>query len=585
MTLEKRGLGRLMVIAGGVLIASYAATAVTVTATSAVFVRPAQAQAPTVTIPAVPVPVAPSFLAQVAGRAAVADSAYLLSKSQFAVSAKWSIVTQDERKRVSARTGSESLTVRPGANRVALVSTIDSAPNTPRTVARFVADGTVLLGSRFVAPAAAKKGVAAPAPTRTFFRVPLGADVETATEALILAKANEAPLTRVARAALLSPLENGGYGWRGRGSFARNADGTVTENLPVDDNDRRTNIVTRRYRFDSKTRLPLSIEEWVTNTNKERKTTRTVYRRETFAYTAFPTRTDVFATKPAADYSETSPPSGVRLPDPPGPDEADAKSRAFLERWERAWARMGAFNARVSVSAKTLAQTPESRPVPPGDATREGDITLYYSRPGRLYIAAEPEKRADAGRNEINRVRATLAKPQSAVSDGKTLAVFDGTRRRGDSAINGDDATIRQALRRNGFDDRADALTWIFDGPQTVFGNAEFAEYRGVLPYSGGAAEAVTVRQTFTQDGARRQRRRGGRGGGGIAVVIETTTYSTIFFDGATGLPLRIERYITTNNPTAGLRDNPPNRYFSADYAAVRLNEESSSGIFVLPGK
>ncbi|MBC7809192.1 MAG: hypothetical protein H7145_23910 [Akkermansiaceae bacterium] len=526
-----------------------------------------------------------SFSAQVAGRAAVADAVYALSKSPFSIAAKWRIVTQDERNRVSARTGTESLTVNPKANRVALVSSIDPAPNTPQTVVRFVSDGNVLLGTRFVASAPAKKGATPPAPTRTFFRIPIEGDVATATEALILAKADDAPLTRVAREALLSPLENDGYGWRGRGTFAKNTDGTVTEVLPADNNDRRTSSTVRRYRFNSKTRFPLSIEEWVTNANLERKTTRTVYRQETFAYGAYPTRTDVFTTKPAANYSETSPPSGVTLPEAPGPDQADAKSRAILLRWERAWARMTAYNARVSVSSQTLAQTPESRPIPPREATQEGTFTLYYKRPARLYIATEPNPRAgqnaDQNTEGRNRRRATFGAAQTAVSDGKTLAVFEGNRKRGDIGVNGDDRSIRQALRREGFDDRAEALTWIFDGPQTLFGNAEFAEYRGALPIPGGTAEAVTVRQSFTQGGARRQR--GGRRGG-VSAVVETTIYSTIYFDGATGLPLRIERYVTSDDQAAIQRDDPPSLYTSADYGAVRLNEESSPGIFVLPG-
>ncbi|MBC8135990.1 MAG: hypothetical protein H8F28_08910 [Fibrella sp.] len=541
-----------------------------------------QAQAQALSLPPTPAPGTVPFLAQVAGRAAVADSVYALSKSPFSVSAKWRIVTQDERKRVSARTGTETLTVNLLANRAALISTINPAPNTPQTVVRFVSDGNVLLGTRFVAAKSSKS----PQPAvRTFFRIPIEGDVETATDALILAKADDLPLTRVARAALLSPLENGGYGWRGRGAFAQNADGTVTETLPVDSNDRRTITTVRRYRLDSKTRLPLLIEEWVTNSNGERKTTRTVYRQEIFAYSAYPTRTDVFTTKPAANYSETSPPSGVTLPDPPGPDQADAKSRAFLSRWERAWARLTAYNARVSVSSQVLPQTPESRPVPPREATQEGNLTLYYSRPGRVYIATEPNAKAVPDEDGGNRRRrAALATPQTAVSDGKTLAVYEGNRRRGDTRVNGDDAQIRQALRREGFDDRSEALTWVFDGPQTLFGNAEFAEYRGVLPFPGGTAEAVTVRQTFTQDGARRQRggRRGG-GGGGVSTVVETATYSTIYFDSATGLPLRIERYVTTDNQAAIQRDDPPNRFFSADYSAFRLNEESSPGIYVLP--
>lgn len=530
-----------------------------------------------VSIPAAPMQTGTTFLSQVAGRAAIADSMYALSKSQFSVSSKWRILIQDERKRVSGRTGTESLVVNPQANRVNLVSTINPAPNTPQTVVRFVSDGNALLGTRFVAATTSKS----PKPAvRTFFRIGIEGDVETATDALILAKANDAPLTRVARVALLSLIENGGYSWRGRGTYAQNADGTVTEILPIAGNDRRTISTTRRYRFDKKTRLPLSIEEWVTNASGDRKTTRAVYRQETFTYSPYPTRTDVFTTKPAANYSETSPPSGVTLPYPPGPDEADAKSRALLSRWERAWARMGAYNARVSVSSQILAQTPASRPIPPQQATQEGTFTVYYNRPARLYITSEPSPQTDQDTGGMNRRRAALVGPQTAVSDGKTLAVYDGTRRRGDSAVNGDDMLLRQAMRRNGFDDRAETLTWLFDGPQTLFGNAEFAEYRGVLPFKGGTAEAVTLRQTITQNGARR-RQRGGQGA--PPSTVETTIYDTIFFDNATGLPLRIERYITTDNQAVSQRDDPPNRYFSADYTAVRLNVESSPGIFQLP--
>ena len=541
---------------------------------------PHSAGAQALTIPTVPVLSAPSFSAQVAGRADVADSAYALSKSPLSVSAKWRIVTEDERKRVSARTGTESLIFNPQTNRVNLISTIHAAPNTPETVVRFVSDGTVLLGTRFIdALPPKKKGATAQAPKRTFFRIPIEGETETATDALILAKANDAPLTRIARVTLLSPLENSGYGWRGRGSFAKNADGSVIETLPVAGNERRTMTTTRRYRFNSKTHFPLSIEEWVTSANLEKKTARTVYRQETFTYSPFPTRTDVFTTKPAANYSETSPPSGVTLPEPPGPDEADAKSRALLSRWGRAWARITAYNARISVSSQTLAQTPESRPIAPQEAMQEGTYTLYYTRPGRLYIASEPTPQTeDETRNPDRRRRATRTTAQTAVSDGKTLAVYDGNRRRSDSKVNGDDVLLRPALRRNGFDDRAEALTWILDGPQTIFGNAEFAEYRGVLPFSGGTAEAVTIRQTFTQNGARRRGRRGG-----ASATIETTVYSTVYFDKVTGLPLRIERYLHTDNQATIQRDDPPNRYFSANYNSVRLNEESSPGIFQLP--
>jgi outer membrane lipoprotein-sorting protein len=566
---------RKMLLFGALLLA----VPVTTTTVSA---RQARPQQPALSVPAVPSTGGAQFLDQVAGRAAVADSFYALSKSSLSVSAKWRILTEDERKRVSARAGGESLVVNPQANRVNLVSTILPAPNTPDTVARFVSDGNVLLGTRFVAALPPKKGAAPSTPTRTYFRIPIEGDISTATEALILAKATDAPLTRVARAALLSPLENGGYGWRGRGTFARNADGSVTETLPTEGNERRSVTTTRRYRF-NKSRLPVSIEEWVTNTNRERNVTRTVYRQETYTYSPFPTRTDVFTTKPAANYAETSPPSGVTLPEPPGPDEADAKARALLLRWERAWARMSAYKARVAVSSQTLAQTPESRPIPPREATQEGSFTLYYNRPGRLYVATEPNPKAGKDTQGMDRRRVTLAAPQTAVSDGKTLGVYEGTRRRGDTPVNGDDNQLRPALRRNGFDDRAEALTWIFDGPQTLFGNAEFAEYRGTLPSPGGAAEVVTIRQTFTQNGARRQRQRGGGRGGRGGTTVETTVYNTIYFDSATGLPLRIERYISTDVASASLRDDPPNRYFSADYSAVRVNEESSPGIFQLP--
>lgn len=566
---------RQVLLLGSVLLAVPAATGTG-------FARQARPQQPALSLPGIPSSGTAQFPAQVAGRAAVADSFYALSRSPLSVSAKWRILIEDERKRVSARTGTESLIANPQANRVNLVSTIQPAPNTPETVARFVSDGNVLLGTRFVAPLPPKKGAAPPAPTRTYFRIPIEGDVTTATEALILAKANDAPLTRVARAALLAPLENGGYGWRGRGMFAQNADGSVTETLPVEGNDRRGTATTRRYRF-NKNRLPVSIEEWVTNTNRERNTTRTVYRQETYTYNSLPTRTDVFTTKPAANYVETSPPSGVTLPEPPGPDEADAKARALLLRWERAWARMSAYKARVAVSSQTLAQTPESRPIPPQEAIQEGSFTLYYNRPGRLYVAAEPDPKAGKDARGVERRRVTLGAPQTAISDGKMLAVYDGTRRRGDAPVSGDDMLLRPALRRSGFDDRAEALTWIFDGPQTLFGNAESAEYRGALPFRGGSAEAVTIRQTFTQNGARRQRQRGGGRVGRAGAVVETTIYSTIYFDTATGLPIRIERYITTDLATASQRDDPPNRYFSADYSAVQRNEESSPGIFQLP--
>ncbi|MBC8140095.1 MAG: hypothetical protein H7Y38_01500 [Armatimonadetes bacterium] len=521
---------------------------------------PVWAQQPAaVTLPAIPAPGTPTFAERVAGRAAVADSVYALTAApRLSVQTKWQVITQDERKRVTTRTGTESLTLNTGANRVSLVSASEG------TTTRFVCDGKVLLATR-TAPAVSTKQPPLNTPIRTFFRLPLEGDTETVSDALVLAKAGDAPLSRVARTTLLPDLENNGYGWRGRGAFAQSGDGSVLETLPENANRQRRVATVRRYRFD-KARRPVTIEEWVTNENRERKTSRVTYRRETYAFAAYPTRTDIFATKPAANYTETSPPSGATLPNPPGPDVADAKARGLLSRWTRAWARFTALNATVSVSALALPTTPESQPVPPGDANNEGGYTVYYQRPGKLFLASAPVAIVTQN-NRADTRRLTGATPQTAISDGTTLIVSEGNRRRGDDPVNGDDARIRQAFQRNGFDDRAGVLNWIFDSPQSVFGDAEFAEYRADL-------DAVTVRQTITQNAGGGRRRRGNARG-----VSETVITSTIYFSEATGLPRRIERYISTTGTAALRRDDPPNRYIAADYA-LTLNSESSPGIF-----
>lgn len=508
--------------------------------------------------PAVPVAQNPTFAARVAGRAAVSDSVYaLVAAPRLSVSARWQSVTLDERKRITSRTGTESLVFNNAANRVSLVSTGEGVTT------RFVCDGRILLATRY-APAASTKQPPPNPPVRTFFRVPLEGDTETVSDALILARASDAPLTRVARAALLAPLENNGYGWRGRGAFVQNADGSVIETLPENNNGQRRAATVRRYRFD-KSRRPVTIEEWVTGENRERKTSRVTYRRETYTFAPYPARTDLFGTKPPASYAETSPPSGATLPNPPGPDVADAKARALLTRWTRAWARFTALSGTVSVSALALPTTPESRPLPPAEANSEGAYTLYYQRPGKLFLAAAPIAPTN---NRADTRRLSLRNAQTAISDGATLSVSEGNRKRGDAPVDGDDARLRQAYRRVGFDDRTGVLDWIFDSPQTLFGDAEFAEYRADL-------NAVTVRQTVSLGGGRR--RRGNARGSSETVII-----STIYFSDATGLPRRIERYISTTGEAALRRDDPPNRYIAADYA-LTLDSESSPGIFRQP--
>ena len=528
--------------------------------------KPAPPKPATAPFPAVPTPGFVLFADRVAGRAAVSDSVYTLQAApRLSVVSRWEVVTQDERKRVSTRTGTESLVLDESANRVSLVSTTNTGA--AQTVTRFACDGYTLLVSRYVPPAPnAKPKAGEPVPTpRTFFRIAIEGETETVSDAMILAKAGDAPLTRVARTLLLAPLENGGYGWRSRGAFAQNGDNAVIETLPSNGNDKRRNAVVRRYRFD-KSRRPVSVEEWTTNENLERKTARTTYRRESYSYPAYPTRTDVFTTKPAANYVETSPPSGASLPDPPGPDQADPKARAMLTRWTRAWARFTSLKATVAVTTQTLPTTPESRPIAPRDAQSEGTYTLYYERPAKLFLSAEPVAVVPKN-NRADTRRLSFTGSQTAISDGETLTVLDGKKKRGDTPIGGEDARLRQAFRRNGFDDRAGVLDWIFDGPQTVFGDAETAEYRSDI-------NAVTVRQTISQNTNNRRRRRRGNGGNAETVII-----TTIYFNDATGLPRRIERYISTTGAELLRRDDPPNRYFGADYS-LSLNGESSPGIF-----
>jgi len=216
-----------------------------------------------------------------------------------------------------------------------------------------------------------------------------------------------------------------------------------------------------------------------------------------------------------------------------------------------------------------LPTTPESQPIPPGDAAREGAYTLYYQRAAKLFLATEPVAVAlKNNRADPRRLTGTVA--QTAISDGTTLVVSEGNRRRGDAPVDGDDARLWQAYRRNGFDDRAGVLDWIFNSPQTLFGDAEFAEYRDDI-------NAVTVRQTITQNAGGGRRRRGNVRGN-----TETVITSVIYFNDATGLPRRIERYIGTTGEAILRRDDPPNRYFAADYA-ITLNSEASPGIFRAP--
>ena len=487
----------------------------------------------------------PTFAAQVTGRADFVDSMYtLVTMPRLNVTSKWFLLIQEPSTLPVTRTGTETLILDRASRSVTLTATTTS----PKLSVRFVSDGTNLSVFRTDPNAT---------PSRTFFRVPLTGEAGL-REVLYSAGAVDAPLTRVARAALLASLRNDAL--RVTGNAYRADDRSVIVQSPRTEDDKSFLDIVRRYRFDA-AHLPLQIEEWTTQTEKSSNVVRTTYLQQQFTYAAYPTRTDLFVTKPAAGDKEVPPPD-IDAPFAPGPDKADAKARALLQRWARAWARFTSLNARVHMKEWTRVQSPDAPP-PDGSAEREAMLEVSYCRPGKLSVSTEPFGKPNS-----------YTLQQNFISNGKTLVVFEKGQKRGEATAPADDTKLHDTGRNNGFWDFSEVLPRLMGNPQELLDTAEAATYRGVVPLPGGGkGDAVTITTTFTDNGVRRVGRPAG-----TPVTQQTVT---LYFDSATGFPLRSEFVLHRFGPPGTPpRDLPPDEHRVADYQNLRLNQEMPSSLF-----
>ncbi|MBC8140094.1 MAG: hypothetical protein H7Y38_01495 [Armatimonadetes bacterium] len=536
-------------------------------------------------IPPVPVTPAPSFAAQVSGRAALSDALFALSAApKQSYTATWRFAAFDETgKAQSDFGGRETVSLDRAGGKVSFVAT--SAEGKAAT--RYVANGETLLFARLDAG------------KRTWSHLSQAGGAASLRNVLLDADADKMFQTATTRTALFGTP--GDDSIRFGGTVFTDKDGAIIEQLPTQEENGHAKRVYRRYRLQAKTGKMASREEWATWQDAGKPVLLRSYWRETVTHTAPKFSALTFSVKPAPDYEEVAPPPSKPAPIPPGPDTCDARARPLLTRWIRATSRMVSLDSRWYVSQGLQAQTPESVPVPT-EPEREAMYDLLWQRPGRLRLLMTPT--AAKRRETPNLLTETLL----AVADGYKVAIFGGellTKKRGEfsisngsnaqtdsstgfrqgftdapsASVTGDDNALGYALFRAGAYDYTQMLAFVLWNPQVFLDNAESATYRGTLALpGGGTAEAITLSVRHSETGERRK----GRPGSDVTNQIHTIT---LFFDAATGLPRRLEqtrRYFPTDGKTL-LRDTRPNETFAANTDRLLINRELSAALFVLP--
>ena len=509
-------------------------------------------------IPAAPLAPAPSFAAQVSGRAALADAMYaLITAPKQSYTANLRLAAFDESGKaqfdLSVR---ETLALDRANGKVALTLTRTDV----QEATRFVANGDGLL----LAKLAGGK--------RTFARVPQDTSVPL-RNLLFDADADKAFQTGTTRTALFSTL--GDDSIRFGGTVYTDTDGAIVEQLPPTDDGGHTKRIYRRYRLLPKTGKIASWEEWATWQDAGKPLVVRSYRSETLIHKPPVFTVATFSTKPAPGYAEVAPPPSRPAPILSGPDTCDPRARPLLTRWTRAASHIVTLDSHWYIAQGLKAQTPES-PAVPEEPEREAFYDIAWSRPARIRFLLTPT--ATKKRETPN----LFNEPLLAVGNGVTVATFDGaklTHRRGEFNNNNDDNALWYTLYRAGMWDYTQMIAFLLWNPQAILDNVETVTYRGTLPLpGGGTAEAVDLVVRYSESGERRKSKPG-------SDVTNQTNTITVYFDPATGLPRRIEqfRHYFATDGTTQARDMRPNETFVATADRLSVNRSLSPALFVLP--
>lgn len=542
----------------------------------------AAAAAAPATVPDAPkFPAAVPFDDELAGRRLLYDARDTFRRaSAVRFAADFRSLTDDN---AQAYRGVESVSAELGKQRLAVTTEFAGrAPGKPIAVRRAVAANASLLATKFQDNGSK--------PAREFVRLPL-APGDPLPHAL--AQVQFAPVTKAA-GLLLDPR------WTVRGTTYRVSGTSDVLEQEARGEGRDERQIVRRYRIDPKTRLLTRFEEWTTArlTADERRrlqqqeqqrrqqarqrrqplppareipVSRVTYRREDYRNAsagAGPLPGSLFAQTLPAGYVETALPS-VNLPLPDtGPDQADPRAMALMDRWQQAHDRLLSYYAEVDLSLKVEPKTADARPMPERFQGQQMRYTAWLRKPDKARLTMTNPSPLP-GRGPINMV---------GVSDGTSVAVQGGGRGDRTRAIRIGETHFGQRLTQAGWRDQGQAFDWLLFGPRVLLGNAERIAYLGEQMVDGVSVDVVEMTSTYTDRDTDGRRRRGSSTG-----VTETTNTVTVYLSRADGLPRRIERSRGTEVEGMFDRDEPPNTLLSARYRITRVDVEPPADVFALP--